>query len=79
VAIAEDIVKRPETVQAKFSWPQNVKGDILFYTHDASLYFAKEVKVKEILINGKPVPLRGKGRNPCHKFRLFVPKGNNQY
>jgi hypothetical protein len=59
------------------TWPS--QGEILFYTHEAALPFAKEVKIPHILIDHKKTALRGKGQGPCNRFRLFVPKNKNQY
>ena len=42
----------------------SVKEEILFYTHEAPLPFAKEVKVSYLLVEGNKRLLRGKGRNP---------------
>jgi hypothetical protein len=75
--IAELIVKSPQNLVQKYAWP--LKGEILFYTHEAKLPFAKEVKVDHLLVDQKKLMIRGKGRRVCDKFRLFVPKVNNQY
>jgi hypothetical protein len=76
-SIAEVIVKSPQSLVQKYNWP--VKGEILFYTHEAKLPFAKEVKVDHLLADQKKLMIRGKGKRVCDKFRLFVPKVNNQY
>ncbi len=76
-SLAEEIVLKPEELGRKISWP--VVGDILFYTHEAALSFAKEIKMPFILVDGQKKPLRGTGRGACNKFRLFVPKNRNQY
>lgn len=78
---AEVIVNRPQEMADKIKWkaPMQIEKEILFYTHEASLPFAKEVQVPSILIEGNPRSLRGKGRGPCHHFRLFVAKTLNQY
>jgi hypothetical protein len=77
IKISEMIVKRPGDVVTKYNWP--IKGDILFYTHDAPLGFAKEVKVPHLLIDQKIRKLRGTGNGACNHFRLFIPKNKNQY
>ena len=77
IQIASDIVLGPEILAKKIKWPVN--GDILFYTHDAALPFAKEIKVPHLLVDNKKVPLRGKGHGACNRFRLFMPKNKNQY
>lgn len=75
--LAQEIVKTPEQIQKRIAWP--IKGEILFYTHEAALPFAKEVKATYLLLDGKKMPIRGKGRSACDKFRLFVPKFKNMY
>jgi hypothetical protein len=76
-ALAEQIVLNPQSIQKKIKWPIN--EEILFYTHEAPLPFAREVKVPHILIDNQKKLLRGKGSGPCHHFRLFVSKTKNQY
>jgi hypothetical protein len=56
-----------------------VNGEILFYTHDAGLPFAKEIKVPYLLVSNAKRVLRGRGSGACNQFRLFVPKNKNQY
>jgi hypothetical protein len=75
--IAEEIVLSPETLREKIVWP--TKEEILFYTHEAPLPFAREVKVPHIVFHGNKLKLRGKGSGPCNHFRLFVSKFKNQY
>jgi hypothetical protein len=75
--IAELIVKKPEHLVQKYAWP--LKGEILFYTHEAKLPFAKEIKVDHLLVDQKKLMIKGKSKRVCDKFRLFVPKVNNQY
>jgi hypothetical protein len=75
--ISKQIVLEPNKLGENIRWPVN--GDILFYTHEAPLPFAKEVQVHSILINGKSIPLRKNGNGPCDNFRLFVPKTKMQY
>jgi hypothetical protein len=77
VKLAEDIVLRPETIQQNIKWPIN--EEILFYTHEAPLPFAREVSVSHISINNQKRFLRGAGKGPCHHFRLFVSKVKGQY
>lgn len=81
VKFAEIIVNRPQEMASKIKWKTSplIEKEILFYTHEASLPFAKEVQVPSIMIEGNPRSLRGKGRGPCHHFRLFIPKVLNQY
>ena len=75
--LAEEIVSNPNNVGKRITWPVN--GEILFYTHEASLPFAREIKVPYLLVDNNKRLLRGKGRGPCNQFRLFVPKNKNQY
>lgn len=75
--LAEEIVLRPESVGKRLTWPVN--GEILFYTHEAGLPFAKEIKVPYLLVDNGKRMLRGHGRGACNQFRLFVPKNKNQY
>ena len=75
--IAEEIVLSPESLRQKIVWP--IKEEILFYTHEAPLPFAREVKVPHIVFHGNKLKLRGKGSGPCNHFRLFVSKFKNQY
>jgi hypothetical protein len=77
VEISSQIVRDPKKLITDFKWP--VDGEILFYTHDASLPFAKEVKVKHLIVNGNVSTLRKKGTGACNKFRLFIPKNKNLY
>jgi hypothetical protein len=75
--IAQEIVLRPEALAKRISWPVN--AEILFYTHEAPLPFAKEIKVPHILVGDAKKLLRGKGHGACNHFRLFVPKIKGQY
>ncbi|MBC7537267.1 MAG: hypothetical protein H7281_00480 [Bacteriovorax sp.] len=75
--LAEEIVMRPESVGKRITW--QVSGEILFYTHEAGLPFAKEIKVPYLLVDNGKRMLRGKGRGSCNQFRLFVPKNKNEY
>jgi hypothetical protein len=75
--LAQEIVLTPEKLTQRITWPVN--GEILFYTHDAPLSFAKEVKVPYLLVDQKKQILRAKGTGTCNRFRLFVPKLKNQY
>lgn len=76
-ALATEIVRSPETLVKRINWP--VPGEILFYTHEAALPFAKEVKAPHLLVNGKKLMIRGSGKGACNLFRLFVPKVKNLY
>jgi hypothetical protein len=75
--MARAIVTDPANLSSRMTWP--VKGNILFYTHEAGLPFAKEVKVPHFLIDGKKAILRKGSRGSCNGFRLFVPKNRNRY
>jgi hypothetical protein len=75
--LAEEIVLRPETLVKRIVWP--AAGEILFYTHDATLPFAKEIKVPYLLVENKKQILGKKGTGACNHFRLFIPKNKNQY
>lgn len=77
VTLASEIVKKPEELKAKITWPKN--EEIYFYTHDAPLPFAKEVEVDHVLISGQKALLKKKTRGPCNQFRLFVPKTKDIY
>lgn len=81
VELADEIVNRPLALVQRISWkvPEAIKHEILFYTHAASLPFAKEIQVATVLVDHKPIALRGKGRGPCNHFRLFTAKTRNQY
>ncbi|MFA6235945.1 MAG: hypothetical protein WC635_01355 [Bacteriovorax sp.] len=76
-SLALEIVKTPDKLIKRISWP--MKGDVLFYTHEAPLSFAREVKASHILVDGKKALIRGKGRGVCNGFRLFIPKVPNSY
>ncbi len=75
--IAREIVLNPENIIKKIAWP--LPGEILFYTHEAGLPFAKEIKVSYLLVNNEKRNLRGTGPGACNQFRLFVSKNKNQY
>ncbi len=75
--ISKWIVLDPQGLKQKISWPNF--DELYFYTHEANLPFAKEVKIPHLIVDGKTVPLRGKGRNPCNYFKLFVPKQKITY
>jgi hypothetical protein len=77
LSLSKDIVLQPKQLATKITWP--TKEEILFYTHEAPLPFAREVKVPHLIVQGKIIKLRGKGRGPCDHFRLFVSKTKNQY
>jgi hypothetical protein len=78
VNLASQIVLDPVAYQKKYKF-ESPEKEILFYTHEAELPFAKEVIVENFIIDGKKVPLRGKGKGPCDNFRLFVPKTGGRY
>jgi hypothetical protein len=75
--LAQEIVRSPDQLQKRITWP--LKDNILFYTHEAPLAFAKEVKASYLIINGKKSPIIKTGKGVCNNFRLFVPKVNNFY
>lgn len=78
VAFATEIVRTPEALTKRILWPIN--EEIYFYTHEASLPFAKEVKVDHVLIGGKKLLIKRKGKKGvCDQFRLFTPKQKNLY
>lgn len=79
VKIATEIVKNADAFSARIKFDYKGNLPILFYTHDAALPFAKEVKKFEMLIEGQKQIIRGKGRDACHKFRLFTPKNSDSY
>lgn len=81
VSLAEEIVLTPQVLAQRIVWPvpDALKNEVLFYTHEAPLPFAKEIQVPYLLIDNQRRALRGKGRGPCHHFRLFVAKAKNQY
>lgn len=75
--LAEEIVTTPQALAQRIAWP--TKEEILFYTHEAGLPFAREVQVPFILVDTVKRPLRGKGKGPCNHFRLFVAKVKDTY
>ncbi|MBC7712646.1 MAG: hypothetical protein H7177_04880 [Rhizobacter sp.] len=77
VAFATEIVKTPDQLAKKILWPKN--EEVYFYTHEASLPFAKEVKIDHVVVNGQNLPVKKKGRGLCNQFRLFVPPAKNIY
>lgn len=77
VALSTEIVKTPNSVVQKIAWPK--KEDIYFYTHEASLPFAKEVRIDHVLVNGKKLLVKKKAPGVCNQFRLFEPKIKNLY
>jgi hypothetical protein len=77
VSFANEIVKTPLALNKRISWP--LKEEVLFYTHEAELPFAKEIKIDHVLVDGKKLMISGKGRGVCNQFRLFVPKFKNLY
>jgi len=78
VELSTLIVKSPEKIKEKIKW-SNEQQEILFYTHDANLPFAKEIKKINLSVDGKKVELKKKGSGACGKFRLFHPKIKGNY
>jgi hypothetical protein len=77
VGFATEIVKTPDALAKRIAWPKN--EDVYFYTHEAALRFAKEVKIDHVLINGQKMFVKKKARGLCNQFRLFVPKMKGIY
>ena len=77
VTLATEIVKTPKALINRISWPVNAQ--IYFYTHEASLPFAAEVKLDHLIIDGKNVIIKSRGPGLCNQFRLFVPKMKDIY
>jgi hypothetical protein len=77
VNYATEIVKNPTGLSNKIKWP--TKDEILFYTHEAALPFAREVKVDHVLVDGQKLLIKKKARGVCNQFRLFTPKAANLY
>jgi hypothetical protein len=78
VAFATEIVKTPQQLQKRIQWPKN--EEVYFYTHEAALPFAREVKVDHLLVDGKKLFVKRKGHHSvCDQFRLFEPKIRNTY
>lgn len=77
VNYATEIVKDPNGLANKIKWP--TKDEILFYTHEAALPFAQEVKVDHVLVDGQKMLIKKKARGVCNQFRLFTPKAANLY
>lgn len=78
VELSTIIVKDPEKIKQKIQWSTELQ-EILFYTHDANLPFAKEIKKINLSVDGKKVELKKKGSGACGKFRLFYPKIKGSY
>ncbi|MBY0413482.1 MAG: hypothetical protein K2Q18_04925 [Bdellovibrionales bacterium] len=77
VSFASEIVKKPEGLIKRISWPKN--EEVYFYTHEAPLPFAKEVKIDNVIVNGNKLMVKVKGKGVCNQFRLFIPKSKNLY
>ena len=75
--LARDLVLNRKQVSAEFQWP--TKDSILFYTHEAELPFAREVKISTLLRAKVKLKINGKGRGPCSRFRLFAPRGGQRF
>jgi hypothetical protein len=78
VELSTMIVKEPAKIKQKIQWSTE-QQEILFYTHDANLPFAKEIKKVKLSVDGKKVELKKKGSGACGKFRLFYPKVKGSY
>lgn len=76
-SIATSIVTDPASFTKKYQWPKN--AEVYFYTHEAPLPFAKEIKFKYMTYENTQLMISKKGRGPCNNFRLFVPKVSGQY
>lgn len=76
-ALARDLVLNRKNLSDRFQWP--TKDSILFYTHEAELPFAREVKLSSLSHGKMKLKINGKGRGPCNRFRLFSPKGRQAY
>ncbi|NDG84013.1 MAG: hypothetical protein EBX52_03120 [Proteobacteria bacterium] len=76
-ALASDLVLNRKALSERYHWP--TRDLILFYTHEAALPFAREVKVGTLLEGGAKLKINGKGTGPCSRFRLFAPKGGQRY
>ena len=77
VAFATEIVRTPQALNKRITWRTN--EEVYFYTHDAALPFAKEVKIDHVLVGGKKMMVKKIGPGVCNHFRLFVPTVKNQY
>ncbi|MBC7430390.1 MAG: hypothetical protein H7336_17380 [Bacteriovorax sp.] len=77
VTYATEIVKTPNTMMQRISWPK--KEEVYFYTHEAGLPFAKEVMIDHVVVDGKKLVVKKKIRGLCNQFRLFIPKTKNLY
>lgn len=78
VSFATEIVKSPLQLQKRILWPKN--EDVYFYTHEAALPFARELKIDHVVVDGKKFLVKRKGkRGVCDQFRLFEPKLKNTY
>lgn len=75
--LAIQIVQAPEKLVKEYTWEKDL--EILFYTHEAPLSFAKEVKVSALTYKGEKLLVKKKAKGVCNKFRLFVPKQSNLY
>ena len=76
-SLARDLVLNRKRVSETYRWP--TADTILFYTHEASLPFAREVRVSSLVQEGKKLKINGRGGGPCSHFRLFAPKGGQRY
>jgi hypothetical protein len=76
-SLARELVSARTKVASEFVWP--TKDQILFYTHEAELPFAREVKIGALLQGKTKLKINGKGSGPCNRFRLFSPKGGQKF
>jgi hypothetical protein len=75
--LAHDLVLNRKDLTGTYRWP--TPDTVLFYTHEAALPFAREVKISALLHEGKKLKINGRGSGPCSHFRLFAPKGGQRY
>jgi len=75
--LARTLVLDPAKISSTMSWP--VKDSILFYTHEAALPFAREVRIPHLRVNGKRHILRRGSSGACNGFRLFSPSVKTRY
>jgi hypothetical protein len=76
-SLARDLVLNRRQISTEFQWPS--KDQILFYTHEAELPFAREVKLGSLNRGKTKLKINGKGRGPCNRFRLFAPKSGLRF
>jgi hypothetical protein len=76
-SLARDLVLNRKRISIEFEWPTH--DPILFYTHEAELPFAREVKLTTLKHGKTRLKINGKGQGPCNRFRLFAPKGGQRF